>query len=128
LASECSRGSNRLLGAFGERAAATMLESRGYQIIDRNWRCRWGELDLVATKGDELAFVEVKTRRGSALGAPEESVTSAKHERIWRSVHEYLGQHDGIALPPDWRLILVAVELNARNLVKRVELIEDVGV
>ncbi len=73
-------GARQRLGASGERRAASWLEARGYRILDRNWRCPSGELDLVAELADELVIVEVKTRRGSAMGAPEEAITPAKRE------------------------------------------------
>ena len=68
----------RRLGAFGERLAAAHLEAKGYRIRARNYRCREGEIDIVAQDGDTLVFVEVRTRRGDALGGPAESVTATK--------------------------------------------------
>jgi len=59
------------LGASGERLAAGWLEARGYEIVGANWRCAYGEADLIAERAGELIFVEVKTRRGDSLGAPE---------------------------------------------------------
>ncbi len=70
------------LGALGERLAAAHLESKGYRILHRNWRCREGEVDLVAERDGCLVFVEVRTRRGEAHGSPEESVTAAKAARL----------------------------------------------
>ncbi len=63
------------LGRWGEGVAATHLEAHGYTILARNWRCAAGEIDLVARDGETLVFVEVKTRRGRAYGAPEEALT-----------------------------------------------------
>ena len=60
------------LGAWGESVAAHSLEAQGYRILDRNWRCARGEIDLIAQAGAELVFVEVKTRTGQHLGSPEE--------------------------------------------------------
>jgi len=70
------------LGDFGERLAAHHLEAKGYRIVARNWRCARGEIDLVAQAGAELVFVEVKTRRGQAFGAPEQGVTPRKAQRL----------------------------------------------
>ena len=72
----------RKLGDHGERVAARWYRSRGYRVIDRNGRCRYGELDLVLAKGDELVFCEVKTRSSRRFGHPAEHVTRAKQARI----------------------------------------------
>ena len=78
------------LGASGERVAALALERRGYRIIARNWRCTHGEIDLIAEDGGELVFVEVKTRRGDRLGAPEEAITPAKRQHLVAAAQAYL--------------------------------------
>ena len=74
--------STRALGARGEDAVARWYRGAGYQVLDRNWRCREGELDLIVARPGELVFCEVKTRRGTAFGAPFEAVTNAKQRRI----------------------------------------------
>ncbi|MGB6837955.1 MAG: YraN family protein, partial [Dehalococcoidia bacterium] len=68
----------RRLGDFGERVAAAHLEAKGYRILARNYRCREGEIDLVAQQGDVLVFVEVRARRGEGAGTAAESVTQVK--------------------------------------------------
>ncbi|HEY7094482.1 MAG TPA: YraN family protein, partial [Ktedonobacterales bacterium] len=78
------------LGASGERLAAGWLEARGYTIIATNWHCAYGEADLIAVHDGELIFVEVKTRRGDALGAPEEAVTAAKRRKLIATAQTYL--------------------------------------
>lgn len=72
------------LGAWGESCAASYLVSSGYRVLARNWRCRGGELDIVAfdPARDAIVGVEVKTRRGHGYGTPEESVTPAKVRRL----------------------------------------------
>lgn len=72
----------RALGAYGERLAVRYLSERGLQILDRNWRCVRGEIDIVALDERCLAFVEVKTRTTEAFGAPFEAVTRVKLARL----------------------------------------------
>lgn len=70
------------LGLDGEAAASVHLERAGMRIVDRRWRCRYGELDIVALDGDTFVFVEVKTRRGFEFGHPFEAITPAKVRRL----------------------------------------------
>lgn len=70
------------LGARGEALATVHLVERGMEVLDRNWRCRYGELDIVARDGEVVVFVEVKTRSGVGYGTPAESVTPVKQVRI----------------------------------------------
>ena len=72
----------RALGTDGEAAVARWYEQRGYEVLDRNWRVREGELDLVLRRGGAVVFCEVKTRRGIGFGLPAEAVTVAKQRRI----------------------------------------------
>ena len=81
------------LGRQGEQLAADYLTEHGYRVLDRNWRCRLGELDIVALDGHELVVVEVKARRSLAFGDPLEGVTDEKLTRLcvlagaWRRAH-----------------------------------------
>ena len=70
------------VGRYGEQLAAEHLEAAGLVVLDRNWRCRDGELDIVARDGDELVFVEVKTRSSLSFGTPAEAVDRVKAARI----------------------------------------------
>lgn len=72
----------QVLGRLGEAHAAEYLESAGYRIIERNWRCRYGEIDIVASHQGALVFVEVKTRSSDAFGHPFEAITEAKLRRM----------------------------------------------
>lgn len=83
------------LGRRGEEIAARHLESRGLVIVDRNWRCAQGEIDLVARDGGELVFVEVKTRSGVGYGHPFESITPLKLARLRRLAAAWCEQHSG---------------------------------
>ena len=106
------------LGAWGERVAAAHLEAKGCRIVARNWRCRQGEIDLIAQTGAVLAFVEVKTRRGRGMGAPEEALTPRKSRKLIQLAQLYLAEHD---LDVDWRIDLVAVELDTSGKLLRCE-------
>ncbi|MGV9614882.1 YraN family protein [Nocardia xishanensis] len=88
------------LGAYGEELAARFLQDSGMEIVVRNWRCRYGELDLIARNSDTTAFVEVKTRSGLGFGTPAEAVTFAKQQRIRRLALLWLAEQDG-----PWRRI-----------------------
>ncbi|MFZ0545309.1 MAG: YraN family protein [Candidatus Promineifilaceae bacterium] len=97
------------LGQWGESVAAHHLEAKGYEIVARNWRTARGEIDLIARAGQELVFVEVKTRRGKQLGLPEEGLTRRKANQLMMLAGQYLSEND---LDVDWRIDLVAVELD----------------
>jgi len=82
------------LGCFGEDAACSYLEQQGYQILARNFRCKMGEIDIVAAKGEIIAFVEVKTRQSLLYGAPCEAVTWKKQRHIIKTASYYIhGNH-----------------------------------
>ena len=85
---------NRELGQKGEEAAARFLLHRGYDIIERNWRCAAGEADIVALDGDTVVFVEVKTRADASKGFPAEAVTAKRRDRYERIACLYLQEHD----------------------------------
>lgn len=86
------------LGRYGEDLAARYLRERGLEVLDRNWRCEHGEIDIVATDGPCLVVCEVKTRRGVGFGEPVEAVTVAKALRLRRLAAAYVhacGLHPG---------------------------------
>ena len=84
-------GTNRIvLGDRGEGRAVRHLESLGYEIIERNYRCRYGEIDIVARESGDLVFVEVKTRRGNDFGYPSEAVDHRKQAKLIRTGQNYL--------------------------------------
>jgi len=100
----------QLLGRKGEQMAADALCERGYRIVERNFRCRYGEIDLIAEERDDLVFVEVKTRRGSAFGRPEEAVTLTKRRKLAEVASYYLDLHaEG---DRSWRIDVVAIDFN----------------
>jgi len=107
----------RALGAAGEQVAARALEATGHRVIARNVRAGGVELDLVVVKGRTIAFVEVKTRRSTLAGAPEEAVDARKCARLVRGARAFLSEHgargrrvrfDVVSVVPDRRGALVA--------------------
>lgn len=80
------------IGALGEDLAAKCLMDDGYRIVARNWRCRYGEIDIVAADGSAVVFVEVKTRTGEGFGTPAEAVTYAKLRRLRRLAGIWLAE------------------------------------
>ena len=113
----------RALGEMGERWAREYLQDQGYRIRETNFRCRKGEVDIVAQEGDCLVFVEVRTRSGPGFGTPEESVTAAKQHRLAAVALSYIQSHRG--LPPDWRIDVVAIEVDRGGQVVRTALIRN---
>lgn len=85
------------LGRAGENRAAAHLERLGYDVVDRNWRCRAGEIDLVAVTPSDVVIVEVKTRRGTGFGHPFEALSAAKRARLWRVGVAWLAAHRAVA-------------------------------
>ncbi len=100
------------IGRQGEDLAAAFLQKEGFRIIARNWRCRAGEIDLIAQRDLELRFVEVKTRRGMDFGYPEESVTYAKRQHLVRALEYWLQQHPspGISCQIDVLSVLLTTQ------------------
>ncbi len=85
------------LGAKGEEIAVRYLKNRGYKIVERNYRIRLGEVDIIAEQDDDLVFIEVKTRSGTLFGSPFESVTARKQKQLSKVALEYIskrGCHD----------------------------------
>ena len=101
-----------------------MLRAKGYAILSTNYRCRWGEVDIIAQRNSELVFVEVRTRSGPALGTPEESLTAAKARRLIATAETYL---QSLETPPaDWRIDLVSVRVSNGRRLESVQHLENV--
>jgi putative endonuclease len=86
-------GKHNETGTRGERIAEEYLATKGFTILHRNWRSSRKEIDLIARDGEELVFVEIKTRSGLAYGFPEEAVTPAKQAHIRAGADAFLEQH-----------------------------------
>ncbi len=81
---------SRALGAQAVARAAELLQRKGYRVVDRNWTCRGGEIDLVCLDGDTLVFVEVRSRSSSSHGTPLETIVDLKRRRLIRAAEIYL--------------------------------------
>jgi putative endonuclease len=104
------------LGRYGENAAARHLATAGLTVLDRNWRCREGELDIVAMDGDTLAVCEVKTRTEHGFQTPAEAVDPVKAERLLRLAERWLCERWQAPPPPGGvRIDLVSVVHGARG-------------
>ena len=95
------------LGRWGEGVAAEYLQGKGYEIVARNLRNPYGEIDLLARQGEVLVFVEFKTRSSRQFGYPEEAVDAAKLEHITAAAEDYLQQESDTAV--DWRVDVIAI-------------------
>lgn len=104
---------NHALGRYGEQVAVDHLRSVGMTVIDRNWTCRYGEIDIVAREGSTLVVCEVKTRTGSSHGSPLEAVTPRKAARLRRLAAHWLEVHD--VEPPALRIDVVSVLVPRRG-------------
>lgn len=113
----------KLVGASGERVAKEYLERHGYEILETNFRCSLGEIDIIAREGDYLVFVEVRTRRNLKYGTPEESITPNKKLKLIELANSYLQEHgDPLSL---WRIDIVAIELEPKGKIKRIGLVKN---
>ena len=113
----------RNTGILGEKYAKDFLKKRGYRILETNYRCPQGEIDIVARQKDFLVFIEVRTKTSLEFGSPEESITSTKRNHLRTVAYHYQQSHRN--LPQQWRIDFVAVELNEKGKPSRIELFEN---
>jgi putative endonuclease len=92
----------RNTGVLGEKLARDFIKKRKYRILETNYRCPHGEIDIIARHKDFLVFIEVRTKTGLEFGRPEESITLVKKERIKAAAAHYQQTHD--KLPQFWRI------------------------
>lgn len=118
------------LGNFGEKITAERLYEYGYRLIETNWRCELGEVDIIAWHDKCLTFIEVRTRRGSSAGTPEESVTPAKQRRLVQLVEAYLQLHPDLQNAqgefPPCRIDLAAVEFDTAGHLIRLQIRKNI--
>lgn len=112
-------------GRLGEDQAAVLLTSKGYTILERNYRSgRWGEIDLICLESDDLVFVEVKTRKSSNFGQPVEAVSWGKRQRLMYAAQQYKLTHP--KTPESMRFDVVAISLSEAGMVKAIELYRNI--
>jgi putative endonuclease len=111
------------VGERGEQTAVDHLTELGYRILATNWRWRKGEIDIVAEQHGEVIFVEVKTRSSHTFGAPEESITKRKRQKLMQTANAYLSStgHQGVA----WRIDVIAIDVSSDGTVERLEHYEN---
>ena len=112
------------LGHHGESIAAHFLEQEGYAILERNWRTPYGEIDLIASYEEVIAFVEVKTRANNTLGTPEISITPRKREHMVNAAAHYIQQHP--EQTKDWRIDVITVQIRAGSSAPLIDHFENV--
>ena len=115
----------RQLGDTGEGVACRYLEGRGYKILERNYLRPWGEIDIIAEKGQKISFVEVKSVSRETAYRPEENVHPSKLKRLHRAIQTFLLDHK---VPEDrpWQIDVACVYLDFSTRRARVEMIENV--
>lgn len=111
----------QIRGAMGEQAAVDYLRQNGFMIVERNYRVGRSEVDIIASRYDELHFVEVKTRKFGTMTAPEDALTEQKAKALRRAASAYMAQHRS---PLEPRFSLVAIEMIGER-VEALRFVED---
>ena len=111
------------IGMRAEAAAREHLQTQGYNVVGANYRCRWGELDIIAWQGSTLVFVEVRGRRSLRYGTPEESLSKRKQARLIAAAESYMQECP--EMPAHWRIDLVSVRLDRQGRVETIGHLES---
>jgi putative endonuclease len=104
---------NKDIGALGEDIAKTHLKNLSYSILDKNFRCKCGEIDLIAVNNGYICFIEVKTRYGTKFGLPAESVNYSKQKKICKTAQVYISLKD--INDSNFRFDVIEIILNSSN-------------
>lgn len=112
------KGFNLQTGKLGEDIAKDYLEKNGYKIIERNFKTKYAEIDLVAQKDKELVIVEVRTKRGDLFGTPEESLDKRKLRKLWMNARGYINQ---VHWNGPYRVDAMCIILKADNSIDRLD-------
>ncbi len=110
-------------GQQGEIIAQNYLKKHGHRIIETNFRTRYGEVDIISKHKNILVFTEVRTKKSLEYGTPEESITETKARHLRAAAYYYLQTHE--KLPEQWRIDLVAIEMDDNGKVTRINHIES---
>jgi putative endonuclease len=113
---------NQKIGRWGEQVAAEYLQNQGYELVDRNVRTPYGEIDLILKRGEIMVFVEVKTRTSAGFGYPEESITPRKQQHMFDSAEHY-AQEKRLE---HWRIDAISVEGKPSGKIPKITHFEDV--
>lgn len=110
------------VGHDGEEIAGEFLKKSGYVIVARNYRCKLGEIDIIARDGEFLVFIEVKTRTGASCGSPASAVTFRKQRQISKAAQWYLAEHGLFEAPARFDVVAILIDHDGNHLI---ELIPD---
>lgn len=99
-----------MVGSQGEELAVTFLEKQGYALLERNYRCKGGEVDIIARDAKTVVFVEVKTRRTSSYGVPQLAVTPFKQRQIMKAALTWLASHRKLEAPARFDVIAITIQ------------------
>jgi putative endonuclease len=114
---------NKTLGDIGEQIAKKYLEDKGYVILERNYKNKWAEIDLVCQDSKKIIFVEVKTRIGEQFGLPEDAINKNKMQRLVRSATAYMVfKHLG----DNYRIDVICIVLSEGSAVERIDHYENI--
>jgi putative endonuclease len=116
-------GYRQKLGAYGEQLAEDFFRRRGYITLDKNFRTREGEIDLIVRNGNELLFVEVKTRMSDAFGYPENAVDFRKLAHLHQAINIYFSQNIWKSY---WRLDIISIEINRQTKKAKIVWFKDI--
>jgi putative endonuclease len=115
-------GTNKVFGAFGESLATKYLSECGYKVLERNFSCRTGEIDIIAIEGDSVVFIEVKTRSSERFGLPSEAVSFTKQGRMVKTALYYMQKNKLLDHMCRFDVIEIIVDEEKNN---RINLIKD---
>lgn len=113
MADKHAKQTTKQIGDWGESQAVAWLEERGYQVIGRNLHTPYGEIDILTRMEDHLVFVEVKTRRSTRFGRPEDAVTKRKIQHLVESAEHYLQEHPDLG--EDWQIDVIAIQVDPKT-------------
>ncbi|MCK9216573.1 MAG: YraN family protein [Firmicutes bacterium] len=113
---------NKSLGIYGENLAIEFLENKGYKILAKNYRCKIGEIDIIAADGDTLSFIEVKTRSSNQYGRPCEAVNYNKQIKIVKTALHYINRNNLTQWMSRFDIVEILIEtddrINSINLIQ----------